>query len=170
MAGVLDVGARGRTGCGFGAGCGAGRGASARTMSMLPLKYAPSSITMRAVRMSPTSFASLRISILSVGLHVAVDGAEHHDLTSLDAGRSPSVRTHREAVLLQFDGTFHFTIDGQVFAAENLAFHDHGLTEHGLSSTMGFDMRFGTAGVLGAWTLGFPPWQARMKSAAPMPA
>ena len=36
------------------------------TMSMLPLKYAPSSMMMRAVLMSPTSLASLRISILSV--------------------------------------------------------------------------------------------------------
>src|SRR6516165_5209225 len=36
-----------------------------RAISILPLKYAPSSITMRAVRISPVNFASLRISILS---------------------------------------------------------------------------------------------------------
>ena len=36
------------------------------TVSMLPLKYAPSSITMRAVLMSPTTLASLRTSSLSL--------------------------------------------------------------------------------------------------------
>src|ERR1700685_2761280 len=47
------------TACGFraAAGTAAGLGASARTMSMLPLKKAPSSITIRAVRMSPTTLA-----------------------------------------------------------------------------------------------------------------
>src|SRR6478609_664061 len=36
------------------------------TISILPLKYAPSSMIIRAVLMSPTSLASLRISILSL--------------------------------------------------------------------------------------------------------
>src|SRR6202034_4435586 len=60
---ALGVAAEAALDCGGGAA--AGLLASGRAMSMLPLKYAPSSITMRAVLMSPTSFASLRISILS---------------------------------------------------------------------------------------------------------
>src|SRR5439155_967366 len=57
---AVDTGA-GAACAGLGAGLGSGF-----TISMLPLKYAPSSMMIRAVRISPVSLASLRISSLSV--------------------------------------------------------------------------------------------------------
>ena len=90
-------------------------------ISMLPLNKAPSSMLMRAVMMSPTSFASLRISTLSRGLHVALHLAEDDDLPGPNAGLNTAVRPDRYFILLRFDGSFDIAIDIEIFLGENLA-------------------------------------------------
>ena len=81
------------------AGCGRGwlrshLSAPMLTISMLPLKYGSSSIMMRAVLISPTSLASLRISMRVGGFHVSLHRALGHDF----AGFYPGVHRCRSAL------------------------------------------------------------------------
>jgi hypothetical protein len=46
---------------------------------------------------------------------------------------------------LQFHGTFYFAVDGQIFAAVNLALEDYGLSYYGGASTYDVTARFSRA-------------------------
>ncbi len=90
---------------------------------MLPLKKAPSSITTLALLISPTSRASLRMSIFSVTSMFPFTRPKHDDFASLDIRGHFAVRSHGEPAFLQLDGAFHFAVNRKVLAAENLALY-----------------------------------------------
>ena len=82
----------------------------------------------------PDQFGILADLNLVRGLHVALDGAQRHHFARLDGRAHGPVRPDRQLVLQGFHGAFHFAIDVQVFAAENLANHFHGLPDGGRTS------------------------------------
>src|SRR5579872_1923564 len=76
------------------------------------------------------------------GFDVSMNGAEHDDFARFHAGENLAVGADGEAMLLELDGAFHFAVDGQILAAENLSFDDNGLAERGLTS-MRIEVRLG---------------------------
>ena len=69
----------------------------------------------------------------------------------LHAGPDLSVRTDGQAVFLHFDGAFHFAVNGQVLAAEDLPFHHDRLSEHGIAGARRIK---GLSGAIGTLDIG----------------
>ena len=75
-----------------------------------------------------TSFADDKGQYRFSGLDPNVDyeiHAEHDDFTCLYARLEFAVRAHCQTMLVKLDRAFHLPIDGEVFAAEDLAFDHH---------------------------------------------
>ena len=52
------------------------------------------------------------------GVHVALNGTLNDDLARLQSGLNSGIRPNRQPVLMALNGTFHLTINGEVFARE----------------------------------------------------
>ena len=138
--------------CGRGTEAFAGSGF---TISMLPLKYAPSSMTMRAVRISPISFASLLISIRSVGFDVALNGSQRDHFARLHRRMHGSVRANGQLVVGRFDGALDIPVHIQIFFAVDLAVDLDGLSDRGRITAITRSFRSAY------WTSSSPPFWAQ---------
>ncbi len=96
-----------------------------RSISMLPLKYAPSSIMTRAVERSPTTEPSFLISMRSraeIAIHFAGDDHFAGDYF----GSHFSAAADGQLVAPERDRPFHLAFDMQVLIAGDFALYAQG--------------------------------------------
>src|SRR5580704_15558244 len=68
-------------------------------------------------------------------LDVAINGPEHDDLARFDARANSPIGPYCEAMFIQFDGAFDFTVNDQIFTAEDLTLDGHRFSYAGGAAT-----------------------------------
>ena len=71
---------------------------------------------------------------LVAGLDITLNISQNHDLSRRDVGMHLPIGAYGQAVLVEFDGSYHVAVNVKVFFAANLAVNLHGLPDAGLAA------------------------------------